>query len=85
MTVFYLTTRPLPGPPYTTSVDATREILALRHQITVLERHLHGERIRLTWADRAWLAALLHQLPRDVLREIRLMVRPETVRAGTVT
>ena len=23
MTVFYLTTRPLPGPPYTTSVDAT--------------------------------------------------------------
>jgi hypothetical protein len=28
------------------------EILALRHQITVLERHLHGERIRLTPSDR---------------------------------
>ena len=25
------------------------EILALRHQITVLERHLHGERARFTW------------------------------------
>jgi hypothetical protein len=34
------------------------EILALRHQITVLERHLHGEKIRFTRADRAWLAAL---------------------------
>jgi hypothetical protein len=55
------------------------EILALRHQITVLERHLHGEKIRFTPADRAWLAALLHQLPRDVLRRIRLLVRPETV------
>jgi hypothetical protein len=39
------------------------EILALRHQITVLERHLHGEKIRFTPADRAWLAALLYQLP----------------------
>ena len=55
------------------------EILALRHQITVLERHLHGERIRFTPTDRAWLAALLHRLPRDVLREIRLLVRPDTV------
>jgi hypothetical protein len=55
------------------------EILALRHQIAVLERHLHGEKIRLTSADRAWLAALLHRLPRDVLRRIRLLVRPETV------
>src|SRR3954471_18545122 len=55
------------------------EILALRHQITVLERQLHGEKVRFTWADRAWLAALLHRLPRDVLRSIRLLVRPETV------
>ena len=55
------------------------EILALRHQIMVLERHLHGEKIRFTPADRAWLAALLHQLPRHVLREIRLLVRPDTV------
>jgi transposase InsO family protein len=55
------------------------EILALRHQITVLERHLRGERIRFTPSDRAWLAALLHQVTRDVLGEIRLLVRPETV------
>ncbi len=55
------------------------EILALRHQITVLERHLHGEKIRFAPTDRAFLAALLHKLPRDVLRRIRLLVRPETV------
>jgi transposase len=45
----------------------------------VLERQLHGERVRFTRADRAWLAALLHQLPRDVLRRLRLLIRPETV------
>jgi hypothetical protein len=55
------------------------EILVLRHQIVVLERHLHGEKIRFTPADRALLAALLHRLPRDMLRRIRLLVRPETV------
>ena len=55
------------------------EILALRHQITVLERQLHGEKVRFTRADRAWLAALLHRLPRDVLHSVRLLVRPETV------
>jgi hypothetical protein len=55
------------------------EILALRHQIMILERQLHGRRIQFTPADRALLAALLHRLPRTVLRQIRLMVRPETV------
>ena len=29
--------------------DKDAEILALRHQIMVLERQLHGERIRFTW------------------------------------
>jgi len=48
------------------------EILALRHQITVLERQLHGERVQFTRADRAWL-------PRTVLNHLRLLVRPETV------
>jgi putative transposase len=48
------------------------------HQITVLERQLHGDKVRFTWADRAWLAALLYRLPRDVLRRLRLLVRPET-------
>ena len=52
------------------------EILALRHQIAVLERQLHGGKPQFTPADRAFLAALLHRLPRDVLRRIRLLVRP---------
>jgi putative transposase len=55
------------------------EILALRHQIAVLERQLRGEKIRFELSDRVFLAALLHRLPRDVLRRIRLLVRPETV------
>ena len=47
--------------------DKNAEILALRHQITILERQLHGEKIRFTRADRAFLAALLHRLaPRRV-------------------
>jgi putative transposase len=59
--------------------DKDAEILALRHQITVLERQLRGDKIRFTRADRAFLAALLHRLPRQVLSRIRLLVRPETV------
>jgi len=59
--------------------DKDAEILVLRHQITVLERQLHGEKIRFTAVDRALLAALLHRLPRRVLRRLRLLVRPETV------
>jgi hypothetical protein len=55
------------------------EILALRHQIGVLQRQLHGQQIRFTPADRALLSALLHRLPRHVRRRIRLLVRPETV------
>jgi integrase-like protein len=59
--------------------DKDAEILALRHQILVLERHLHGDRVQFTPADRAWLAALLYPLPRTVLNHLRLLVRPETV------
>jgi transposase InsO family protein len=59
--------------------DKDAEILALRHQIMVLERHLDGERIQFTRADRAWLAALLHPLPRTTLNHLRLLVRLETV------
>ena len=55
------------------------EILALRHQIIVLERQLGKARPRFSLADRAFLAALLHRLPRDVLGRFRLLVRPETV------
>ncbi|MET7715461.1 integrase core domain-containing protein [Streptomyces sp. NPDC005407] len=59
--------------------DKVVEILALRHQITVLERQLGKEKVRFTPGDRAFLAALLHRLPREVLRRLRLLVRPDTV------
>jgi putative transposase len=55
------------------------EILALRHQITVLERQLGKERPRFDATDRAFLAALLHRLPRNMLGRLRLLVRPDTV------
>ncbi|MET8355324.1 helix-turn-helix domain-containing protein, partial [Micromonospora sp. NPDC005206] len=59
--------------------DKDVEILALRHQITVLERQLGKEKVRLDASDRAFLAFLLYRLPRDVLRRLRLLVRPDTV------
>jgi hypothetical protein len=59
--------------------DEDTEILALRHQLAVLQRQLGEQRIRFDPADRAWLAALLHQLPRPSLRRLRLLVRPDTV------
>ena len=59
--------------------DKNAEILALRHQITVLERQLGKTRSQFSPADRAFLAALLHRLPRDVLGRFRLLIRPETV------
>ena len=55
------------------------EILALRHQLLVLQRQLGPDRVRFASADRALLAALLHGLPRDVLRRLRLVVSPDTV------
>ncbi|MEV6925819.1 integrase core domain-containing protein [Dactylosporangium sp. NPDC051485] len=67
--------RPLPM----SERDKDTEILVLRHQIAVLERQLDGQKVRFTAADRAFLAALLHRLPRNVLRGIRLLIRPETV------
>src|SRR5947207_3705009 len=45
----------------------------------VLERHLGKGRPRFSLADRAFLAALLHRLPRGVLGRFRLLVRPDTV------
>jgi putative transposase len=57
----------------------TRTILALRHQIAVLERQLGQRRVRFTAADRALLAALLHRLPRQALCRLRLLAPPDTV------
>jgi putative transposase len=59
--------------------DKDVETLALRHQIAVLERQLGKTRPRFYPGDRAFLAALLHQLPREVIGRFRLLVRPETV------
>src|SRR5689334_8916198 len=59
--------------------DKDVEILALRHQITVLERQLSGTRARFTAPDRAFLGALLHRLTPEALRGMRLLVRPDTV------
>ncbi|MCW2915356.1 MAG: integrase, partial [Actinomycetia bacterium] len=59
--------------------DKDTEILALRHQIAVLERQLGKHKVRFTSADRAFLAALLHRLPPEALRRLRLLVRPDTI------
>ena len=61
------------------SRDKDAEILALRHQLSVLQRQLGPDRVRFTAGDRALLAALLHRLPRDVLNRLHLVVRPDTV------
>jgi putative transposase len=59
--------------------DKDIEILALRHQIGILQRQLGDTRVRFSPADRALLAALLHRLPRRTLRRLRLLVRPDTI------
>jgi transposase InsO family protein len=59
--------------------DKDAEILVLRHQLAVLQRQLDRQRVRFDPADRAWLAALLHQVPRPSLHGLRLLVRPDTI------
>ena len=61
------------------SRDKDAEILVLRHQLSVLQRQLGPDRVRFAPADRALLAALLHRLPRHVLKGLPLVVRPDTV------
>ncbi|MFI6475770.1 hypothetical protein ACIBL5_36720 [Streptomyces sp. NPDC050516] len=55
------------------------EIVDLRHQVTVLERQLSGQRVRFETSDRVFPAALLQGLPTQVLHRMRLLVRPDTV------
>ncbi|MEV6638220.1 integrase core domain-containing protein [Actinoplanes sp. NPDC051470] len=59
--------------------DKDTEILVLRHQLAVLHRQLGEQRVRFDPANRAWLAALLHCLPRPTLHRLRLLVRPDTI------
>lgn len=60
--------------------DKDAEILALCHQVMVLERQLGADvRVRFAPEDRLFLAALLTSLPRAALRRLRLVVRPDTI------
>ncbi|MER7792898.1 integrase [Streptomyces sp. NPDC097640] len=53
------------------------EILVLRHQLLVLQRQVGKPTF--TDSDRAVLAGLVHHLPKDRLRHLLLLVRPDTV------
>ena len=53
------------------------EILALRHQLLVLQRQVGKPAF--TDTDRVVLAGLLHRLPRQRLCQLLLLVRPDTV------
>jgi putative transposase len=57
--------------------DKDVEILALRHELAILRRQI--DKPRLTQPDRAFLAAVLHRLPRSKLRQLHLIVSPDTV------
>ena len=59
------------------AVDKDVEILALRHQLAVLQRQV--DKPHLTAPDRAFLGALLHRLPKPTLRRLHLIVSPDTV------
>jgi putative transposase len=54
----------------------TAEILVLRHQLAVLTAAMP---LRLNWADRALLAALLAVIPKARCRGLRLLVTPDTI------
>src|SRR5215471_3976833 len=54
------------------------EILILRHQLTVLQRH-QPCRPKLTWADRALLATLLSVIPKARRQGLRLLITPDTI------
>ena len=54
------------------------EILVLRHQLTVLQRH-QPCRPKLTRADRAMLATLISVIPKARCQGLRLLVTPDTI------
>ena len=56
----------------------TAEILILRHQVAILQRH-QARRPNLTWADRALLATLFGVIPRARRQWLRLLVTPDSI------
>jgi putative transposase len=56
----------------------TAEILLLRHQLTVLQRH-QPRRPNLNWADRALIALLFAVIPKARHHGLRLLVTPDTI------
>src|SRR5215472_5907445 len=56
----------------------TAEILILRHQLAVLQRR-RPRRPKLSWADRALLAALPGVIPKARRHGLRLLVTPDTI------
>jgi putative transposase len=56
----------------------TAEILILRHQLAVLQRH-QPRRPKLNWADRALLTTLLSVIPTARRQGLRLLVTPDTI------
>jgi putative transposase len=61
----------------TSGTEKDVEILALRHQLAIMQRQI--ERPQLTVTDRVFLAALLHRLPQVRLRRLQLIVSPDTI------
>jgi putative transposase len=78
--VFLLITRVITWLRLSRREDAqkTAEILILRHQLAVLQRH-QARRLNLNWADRALLATLFGVMPRARHQGLRLLVTPDTI------
>jgi hypothetical protein len=78
--VFLLTTRVITWPRLSRREDArkTAEILILRHQLAVQQRH-QTHRPELNWADQALLATLFGVIPKARHQGLRLLVTPDTI------
>jgi putative transposase len=78
--VFLLVTRVAAGLRLSRREQAWKEaeILILRHQLAVLQRQQPG-RVKLNWADRGLLAALLGAIPSSRRQGLRLLVSPDTM------